>query len=1117
MNEESQYPSIEPELEARIVALVLGEASEFESEELKRLIDQRPELAAFQSRMQSVHGRLEEVGKGEFVEPGEDWKLPSERRNAVLAVIRGEATVQVAVPDVDQSDHLHSAKKRRFHWNPAMLTAVLCIAGFFGVLSVQSFSTRHANDALPVAFREGADLNLVDTTGRVFLQLEESPTRWDENGDSKASDSALSSLKSTLDFKSPLPSSYYLKDDVEFLPANGTTQLPDNLSFSLSASSAEEQISSPSVVDNFETSTLQAADDLAVIEKYKGFDRYREHLANAPMDTDGFGDSTEWGVVERYGKSLADAPMTAPISGNGDQSATQDGEPSATPGGEISGELSVPQIAAIRLQTEVVDADSLLLGALQDISEESLLAQDNSNPVEAGRRFYETVRTTKEPKDSGVTQGISNGNTTWMFTDIPTQTGESKNSFYRMKGSSTMAAGQDQAQLGDLNAAILSDLELPGASLDDGIEFNSGSGRVAGDSSGAMNFGLAGTTMSSGGVGGGSGISTDGWSKEYAGEAKISSGKESVEWEMEGITTYEDSSIKSSTLSGKSESLMKKKGGVVDHFELPLGSNKSANDSTPLSVSGVVTAQPRQKSEQSNESRYTVDLDDITSIQEQVQDNQQSESRELVTRSKSKSRRQIIPLYGLSDLSLLPNGISRSTKRSAVQFARPSAGLNEKDATKEAFSTFSLHVSDVSFKLALAALSRGEWPEKAKVRIEEFVNAFDYGDPMPSQKEKVACRVEQSIHPFIQQRNLLRISMRTAAAGRSSNTPLRLTFLLDNSGSMERIDRQQTVRRAFELLAQQLTPNDKVTLISFARQPRLLADQVSGSEAGKLVNLITELPREGGTNIEAALQLAFEKAQEQQTPGAQNRIILLTDGAVNLGDADPENLSRMVASMRTAGIAFDAAGIIADGLNDEVLEALSRKGDGRYYLLDSLDDVDDGFARQIAGALRPSAKNVKVQIEFNPKRVGQYRLLGFEKHILKKEDFRNDKVDAAEMAAAEAGVAMYQIEAKPDGEGDIGSVSVRFRDLLTGQMIENRWPIPYEANAPRPEDAAPSLRIATSAALLAAKLRGEALGDSVDLQSLSQFVSGLPESNRQDKRVQQLQLMINQARQLSEK
>ncbi len=264
------------------------------------------------------------------------------------------------------------------------------------------------------------------------------------------------------------------------------------------------------------------------------------------------------------------------------------------------------------------------------------------------------------------------------------------------------------------------------------------------------------------------------------------------------------------------------------------------------------------------------------------------------------------------------------------------AGLNEKTAAQEAFSTFSLHVSDVSFKLAQAALAQGEWPEPAKIRIEEFVNAFDYGDPLPSHAEKVACRVEQSIHPFLQQRNLLRVSMRTAAAGRSSNTPLRLTFLLDNSGSMERIDRQQTVRRAFALLAQQLKPIDQVTLISFARQPRLLADKVSGAQAGQLVKMIEDLPSEGGTNLEAALQLAFEKAREQQVQGAQNRIILLTDGAVNLGDANPESLSRMITTMRDAGIAFDAAGISAEGLNDEILEALTRQGDGRYYLLDSL-------------------------------------------------------------------------------------------------------------------------------------------------------------------------------------
>ncbi len=457
---------------------------------------------------------------------------------------------------------------------------------------------------------------------------------------------------------------------------------------------------------------------------------------------------------------------------------------------------------------------------------------------------------------------------------------------------------------------------------------------------------------------------------------------------------------------------------------------------------------------------------------------------------------------------------TESLKRSSIEKSPVPDGLDEKDAAKEAFSTFSLHVSDVSFKLAAAALAQGEWPEPAKIRIEEFVNALDYGDPMPSQDEKVACRLEQAIHPFLQQRNLLRVSMRTAAAGRASNTPLRLTFLLDNSGSMERIDRQQTVRRAFALLAQQLKPLDQVTLISFARQPRLLADKVDGSQAQRLVELIDNLPSEGGTNIEAALQLAFEKAREHQTAGAQNRIILLTDGAVNLGNADPESLSGRITTIREAGIAFDAAGIVAEGLNDEILEALTRKGDGRYYLLDSPDDADDGFASQIAGALRPSAKNVKVQIEFNPKRVGHYKLLGFEKHLLKKEDFRNDKVDAAEMAAAEAGVAVYQFQAKPDGEGDVGSVSVRFQDLSTGQMIENRWPIPYEPNAPRPDQASESIRIATAAALFAAKLRGDPLGANVDLKTLSDLLAGLPDQDRNRKRVQQLQMMISQARQL---
>lgn len=468
-----------------------------------------------------------------------------------------------------------------------------------------------------------------------------------------------------------------------------------------------------------------------------------------------------------------------------------------------------------------------------------------------------------------------------------------------------------------------------------------------------------------------------------------------------------------------------------------------------------------------------------------------------------------------SDLARKRNSRSGSLQMDESR-AKQTQVVDEQNAATDSFSTFSLHVSDVSFKLAQTALSQGQWPEAARIRIEEFVNALDYRDPLPSGNQKVACRVEQAIHPFLMQRNLLRVSMRTAATGRSQTTPLRLTLLLDNSGSMERPDRRQAVLNAFQTLTQQLSAADQITLISFANTPRLLAEKVPGNQGETLLKLIENLPSEGGTNIEAALMLAREKATEQLLAGAQNRIVLFTDGAVNLGNANPDSLAKLIVPMRDAGIAFDAAGISAQDLNDDVLEALTRQGDGRYYLLDSAEAVDASFASQIAGALRPSAQNVKVQVEFNPLRVGRYKLLGFEKHRLNQEDFRNDQVDAAELAAAEAGVAVYQLEAKPNGSGDVGSVSVRFLDLETGRMVERRWPIPYEPNAPRLEQATPSMQLAASAALFASKLTGGPLGESVDVKQLQKVLSNLPEPFAGQTKVQQVRSMMDQANAIGE-
>lgn len=439
----------------------------------------------------------------------------------------------------------------------------------------------------------------------------------------------------------------------------------------------------------------------------------------------------------------------------------------------------------------------------------------------------------------------------------------------------------------------------------------------------------------------------------------------------------------------------------------------------------------------------------------------------------------------------------------------------ETPTTQEAISTFSLHVSDASFRLAKAALDRGEAPDPQTIRPEEFYNAFDYGDPAPLASEPVACRIEQAAHPFLQQRNLVRIALQVPASGRGAGQPLRLTVMLDTSGSMEREDRVESVRAALTALTSLLGPNDRVSLIGFSRTPRLLAESVQGEQAAQLVEIAARTPAEGGTNLEEALELAGNVALRHRLEGAQNRIVLITDGAANLGNANPTQLAEKVTQLRQQGIAFDACGVVADGLDDTVLEALTRRGDGRYTLINSPEEADASFARQLAGAFRPAAKDVKVQVRFNSARVARYRLIGFEQHRLKTEDFRNDAVDAAELAAEEAAVALYQIEVKPDGEGELGEVSVRFRELSSGQIVERSWPLNYTAQAPAFNRAPPSIQLAGSAAFLAEKLRGGALAGQVQLAEFAPVVESLSGRYPQAARVQDLIQMFRQTRRLT--
>lgn len=466
------------------------------------------------------------------------------------------------------------------------------------------------------------------------------------------------------------------------------------------------------------------------------------------------------------------------------------------------------------------------------------------------------------------------------------------------------------------------------------------------------------------------------------------------------------------------------------------------------------------------------------------------------------------------------DALQAMAKKQIARIAKPVAIVAEPDLTAEVsaaqqpVSTFSLHVSDVSFRLAQAALLRGELPEADRIRPEEFYNAFNYGDPSPAMAEKVACHIEQSAHPVLQQRNLVRIAMRVPAVGRGASQPLHLTVMLDTSGSMEREDRAATVHGALASLVSLLGPNDRLTVVGFARQPHLLIDQLPGNHAREALAALARTPAEGGTDLDAALKLASELALRHHDKAAQNRIVLLTDGAANLGNANPELLASSIEALRQQGVAFDACGVGLEGIDDTMLEALTRKGDGRYYVLNTPEAADTGFARQLAGAFRPAAENVKVQVRFNTARVGAYRLIGFEKHRLKEEDFRNDKVDAAELAADEAAVAVYQVETLPQGEGDLGEVYVRFRDASNGNMVERSWPMSYDPQVP-PFDRAPAtMQLAGVATLLAEKLRGGRLGDAIKLDELAPVVNALRGHYAHEPRVQDLVTMYEQLRRM---
>jgi len=474
----------------------------------------------------------------------------------------------------------------------------------------------------------------------------------------------------------------------------------------------------------------------------------------------------------------------------------------------------------------------------------------------------------------------------------------------------------------------------------------------------------------------------------------------------------------------------------------------------------------------------------------------------------------------VTDLALIR--LEKSDAKSSdapVEVPPPALSIPQPEVTtaENPFSTFSLNVSDVSFKLTAAALEKGALPAPGSIRTEEFINALDYRDPEPAGVAPVAFTWERARDSFAHNRDLLRFSIKTAATGRQPGKPLNIVLLVDNSGSMERADRVRIRHECLRILAGQLQAGDRISVVAFARTARLWMDGVAGDQAGDLAERIGSLTPEGGTHLEEALDLAYKTARRHFNPAGVNRVVLLTDGAANLGDVSPESLRRRVEDQRRQGVALDCFGIGWEGLNDDLLENLSRNGDGRYGFINTPEAAAAGFAAQLAGALQVAASDVKVQVEFNPQRVTTHRQVGYARHQLKKEQFRDNTVDAAELAAAEAGNALYVAQINPAGSGPIATVRVRFRIPGTADTREHEWTVPYEGSARALDQSSPTLRLAAVASNFAEWLAQSPYAAEVTPDVLLPLLNGVPQVWPADPRPAQLESMIRQARALTGK
>lgn len=364
-------------------------------------------------------------------------------------------------------------------------------------------------------------------------------------------------------------------------------------------------------------------------------------------------------------------------------------------------------------------------------------------------------------------------------------------------------------------------------------------------------------------------------------------------------------------------------------------------------------------------------------------------------------------------------------------------------------STFSIDVDTASYaNVRRFLLQEGRLPPPDAVRIEELINYFDYDYSGPTDDVPFAAHIEVAGCPWQPEHRLVRIGLKGREIENQQRPRSNLVFLLDVSGSMDSPDKLPLLKQGMKMLAEQLGENDCVAIVVYASAEGLVLPSTSGQQRQKIIDALERLQAGGSTNGGAGIELAYRIAQDNFIQGGVNRVLLCTDGDFNVGTTSTGSLERIVEEKAKSGIFLSVLGFGRGNLNDAMMETISNKGNGNYAYIDGVTEAQKVLVEQIGGTLVTIAKDVKIQIEFNPAQVAAYRLIGYENRMLAAEDFNDDKKDAGEIGAGHTVTALY--ETVPAG----GKVDLPAVD-----------PLKYQAQA------APGGNQAASNELLTLKLR----------------------------------------------